>query len=218
MSFLWLRKMRVRKVVCVVDSFVNGACRKKDVPYTFDRQLSRLRSKVKMKGSRLRIEARGGLQHLKQFLSGMVSLITVLGLSFWVFSVVSTVDNSLSTGSLWAIAPAVAIFGVFGWAGGTGNSFCRHLRSLLRHIGILFTLAALFLTGMASLEPLIKIADSGSPGDWIFSVSYVLLGISSIAAVGFGTWKLVFNIDRLWQFREESPTCSSGCFGAQASV
>ena len=171
-----------------------------------------------MDSSRWRVEIKGGLQLLKQFLSLMLAILTVLGLTFWVFSVVSTEADSLPDGSLWAIAPAIAIFGVFGWAGGTGNSFCRHLRSLLRQIGILFTLAALFLTGMASLEPLLEIADLGSPEDWIFSSSYVLLSIFSIAAVGSGTWKLANNIDRLWQYREESAACTPSCFGSHGSV
>ncbi len=136
-----------------------------------------------------------------------MAVLIGVALLIWVIYPFVEKGHSAYDNALWAIAPAVAIFGIFGWTGGTSNAFCRCLRESLKKIGLAYTAGALALTGMAFLRPIIDAAEIDSPEYWIFATPFVLLGLLAIAPIAAGTYYLILNIHPLWQFREESKLC-----------
>lgn len=137
-------------------------------------------------------------------LSGLIGVLAGIGLVSWVVLFLQNTSNPLLGSTSLVLAPAVAIFGAFGWAGGTALRSSPALRVKLRRIGIAFTVAALFLVIMGMLLPVIEVADTSTTGYWIFAWTYVTLTFGSAFAFGGGTMMLVSIVFQLWNLSDES--------------
>ena len=146
-----------------------------------------------------------GLGKLAETIIGIViGVLAGFGLLSWVILFLINPNNPLlgSTTSI-ALAPAVAIFGVFGWTGGTSLKSSPTLRAKLRQIGILYTATALLLVIMGMLLPVIEVTDTSTTGYCILAVVYVALTFVSAFAFGGGTGMLVSVLVSLWRFQDE---------------
>ncbi len=137
-------------------------------------------------------------------ISGLIGILSGFGLLFWVISFLINPNNPILGSTSIGLAPAVAIFGVFGWTGGTALNLGPALRARLRQTGIAYTVAALFLVIMGMLLPMIEVGDTSTTGYWILAWVYVGLTFASAIAFGGGTWLLLSSLVSLWTFRDQS--------------
>ena len=102
-----------------------------------------------------------------------------------------------------ALAPVVAIFGAFGWAGGMSFKADSRLRANLRMIGIAYTMTALCLAVMGMLLPVIGVMDPNTATYYWLAIPWVLLTFLAALGFGIGTCKLTNSVVKLWKFRDE---------------
>ena len=121
------------------------------------------------------------LDSIMYVVSAATGALATLALLSWVISFLINPDNPLLGGTSLALAPVIAIFGAFGWAGGMSFKADPGLRANLRKIGIAYTMTAFFLVIMGMLVTCHR--SSGSR-------SYrVLLSRRTIRRVNF-SWRL----------------------------
>lgn len=137
-------------------------------------------------------------------LSGILGVLAGLGLLSWVILFLQDSSNPLLGSTSMVLAPAVAIFGAFGWTGGTALRSSPVLRVKLRRVGIAYTAAALHLVIMGMLLPVIDVADTLTTGYWILAWTYVALTFASAFTFGCGTAMLVYCVFQLWNLSDES--------------
>lgn len=137
-------------------------------------------------------------------LSGIIGVLAGFALLSWVIMFLKDSSNPLLGSTSMVLAPAVAIFGAFGWTGGTALRSNPALRVKLRRIGVTYTVAALLLVIMGLLLPVIDVADTSTTEYWILAWTYVALTFASAFTFGCGTVMLVYCVFQLWNLSDES--------------
>ena len=142
------------------------------------------------------------LDSIMYVVSAATGALAALALLSWVIFFLINPDNPLLGGTSLALAPVIAIFGAFGWAGGMSFKADPGLRANLRKIGIAYTMTAFFLVIMGMLSPVIEVADPEATGYYYLAVPYVGLTFLGAFSFGIGTWKLTNSVVGLWKFRD----------------
>ena len=106
---------------------------------------------------------------VETILSVVIGIFAGFCLLSWVVLFLINPDNPLLGSTSIGLAPAVAIFGVFGWAGGTALKSTPTLRVKLRRVGIAYTVTALLLVFMGMLLPIIEVANTSDALYWILA-------------------------------------------------
>ena len=151
----------------------------------------------------MRREAKGTCKSVKDLLSALAGLFAGLALFSWIFMFLLNSDNPLLGGTSVALAPAVAIVGVFGWTGGMSSKFSPMQRAELRKIGILHTATAVSLVVMGMLIPSLEDKYSEMAHYQVVAWVYVALVFLSSATFGTGTGKFASILLDLWKTNEE---------------
>ncbi|MDE2780786.1 MAG: hypothetical protein OXI91_14090 [Chloroflexota bacterium] len=151
----------------------------------------------------MRKEAKGIGEIVKRLLSVLVGVFAGFALLLWVWMFLSNPEDPLLGGTPTALAAAIAIVGVFGWTGGMSSKVSSDLRANLRRIGILHTVAALFLVIMGLLLPIIAIIDTDTNEYWWIAGFFVAFTFLATLAFGFGTYKFVSILLDLWKIKDK---------------
>ena len=148
-------------------------------------------------------EAKGAGNFCIFLLSVLAGLFAGFALLIWIIMYLTNPDNPVLGGTSIALAPAVAIVGIFGWTGGMSSKGNPMLRAELRKIGILHTATALFWVVMGMILPILQDKYSEVSGYQIFAGVYVALLFVSSVTFGVGTGKFAYILLDLWNIQDK---------------
>ena len=96
----------------------------------------------------------------------------------------------------------MAIFSVFGWAGGFSRIGPPEVRKTLRLVGLLYLLTSLAFCTMSMLSPLYGLSDEKDAGYWTIIVLIPVMCLMSIVTFAWGTLKLGSSMHHLWNVND----------------